>query len=122
MDPYWGLKPLMDTYELMLKVVLEKYALVNVARSDFGILSESGAYNLGVATPRALVHAGDKTSEDARSWYMISEDAKSWVVIIADFSRSTSGTSSFSSKASSFTAWSIFAHLSDGILITTLVP
>ncbi|GJW78968.1 retrovirus-related pol polyprotein from transposon TNT 1-94 [Tanacetum coccineum] len=27
-----------------------------------------GAYNLGVATPRALVHAGDKTSEDARSW------------------------------------------------------
>ncbi|GJW73146.1 hypothetical protein Tco_0132516 [Tanacetum coccineum] len=25
-----------------------------------------GAYNLGVATPRALVHAGDKTSGDAR--------------------------------------------------------
>ncbi|GJW39980.1 putative reverse transcriptase domain-containing protein [Tanacetum coccineum] len=38
-----------------------------------------GAYNLGVATPRELVHAGDKTSGDARSWYMISEDAKSWV-------------------------------------------
>ncbi|GKD51250.1 hypothetical protein Tco_1280226, partial [Tanacetum coccineum] len=37
-----------------------------------------GAYNLGVATPRALVHAGDKTSGDARSWYMISGDAKSW--------------------------------------------
>nr|GEW42808.1 hypothetical protein [Tanacetum cinerariifolium] len=32
-----------------------------------------------VATPRAVVHAGDKTSVDARSWYMISEDAKSWV-------------------------------------------
>ncbi|GJW18361.1 putative reverse transcriptase domain-containing protein [Tanacetum coccineum] len=32
-----------------------------------------GAYNLEVATPRALVHAGDKTSGDARSWYMISE-------------------------------------------------
>ncbi|GKA52669.1 hypothetical protein Tco_0745984 [Tanacetum coccineum] len=39
-----------------------------------------GAYDLGVATPRALVHAGDKTSEDARSWYMISVDAKSWVM------------------------------------------
>ncbi|GJX61942.1 hypothetical protein Tco_0294842 [Tanacetum coccineum] len=41
-----------------------------------------GAYNLGVATPRALVHVGDKTSGDARSWYMISRDAKSWVVIV----------------------------------------
>ncbi|GJZ99059.1 hypothetical protein Tco_0671610 [Tanacetum coccineum] len=38
-----------------------------------------GAYDLGVATPRALVHTGDKTSGDARSWYMISGDAKSWV-------------------------------------------
>ncbi|GJY73947.1 NHL repeat-containing protein [Tanacetum coccineum] len=33
----------------------------------------------GIATPRAVVRAGDKTSGDARSWYMISEDAKSWV-------------------------------------------
>nr|GEW86264.1 putative reverse transcriptase domain-containing protein [Tanacetum cinerariifolium] len=32
-----------------------------------------------VATLRALVHDGDKTNKDARSWYMISEDAKSWV-------------------------------------------
>ncbi|GJR50976.1 hypothetical protein Tco_1401497 [Tanacetum coccineum] len=38
-----------------------------------------GAYNLGVATPRALVYAGLMTSGDARSWYMISGDAKSWV-------------------------------------------
>ncbi|GJW65465.1 putative reverse transcriptase domain-containing protein [Tanacetum coccineum] len=38
-----------------------------------------GAYDLGVATPRAVVHAGDKTSGDARSWYMISGDAKLWV-------------------------------------------
>ncbi|GJT94160.1 hypothetical protein Tco_1083005 [Tanacetum coccineum] len=38
-----------------------------------------GAYDLGFATPRAMVHAGDKTSGDARSWYMISGDAKSWV-------------------------------------------
>ncbi|GKB77244.1 putative reverse transcriptase domain-containing protein [Tanacetum coccineum] len=36
-----------------------------------------GAYNLRVATPRALVHAGGKTSRDARSWYMISGNAKS---------------------------------------------
>ncbi|GKB74909.1 hypothetical protein Tco_0936321, partial [Tanacetum coccineum] len=35
-----------------------------------------GAYNLGVVTPRAVVHAGDKTSGDARSWHMISGDAK----------------------------------------------
>ncbi|GJS04126.1 putative reverse transcriptase domain-containing protein [Tanacetum coccineum] len=37
---------------------------------------------LRVATPRALVHTGDKTSGDARSWYMISGDAMSWVVIV----------------------------------------
>nr|GEV21996.1 hypothetical protein [Tanacetum cinerariifolium] len=30
-----------------------------------------GAYNLRVATPRALVHAGDKTSRDARTWVYI---------------------------------------------------
>ncbi|GKC30838.1 hypothetical protein Tco_1038132, partial [Tanacetum coccineum] len=34
----------------------------------------------GVATLRAVVHAGDKTSEDAKSWYMISGDAKSWII------------------------------------------
>ncbi|GJT39313.1 hypothetical protein Tco_0939178 [Tanacetum coccineum] len=39
-------------------------------------------YDLGVVTPRALVHAGVKTSGDARSWYMISGDAKSWFVIV----------------------------------------
>ncbi|GKB90004.1 hypothetical protein Tco_0962276 [Tanacetum coccineum] len=37
-------------------------------------------YVIGVATLRALVRAGDKTSGDARSWYMISGDAKSWVL------------------------------------------
>ncbi|GKA51352.1 putative reverse transcriptase domain-containing protein [Tanacetum coccineum] len=47
-----------------------------------------GAYDLGVATPRAVVHAGDKTSGDARSWYMISGDAKSWVVIVCIYSLS----------------------------------
>ncbi|GJX06325.1 reverse transcriptase domain-containing protein [Tanacetum coccineum] len=35
-------------------------------------------YVIGVATLRALVRAGDKTSGDARSWYMISGDATSW--------------------------------------------
>ncbi|GJW36778.1 hypothetical protein Tco_0059698 [Tanacetum coccineum] len=38
-----------------------------------------GAYDLRVTTPRAVVHAGNKTSGDARSWYMISGDVKSWV-------------------------------------------
>ncbi|GJS79080.1 hypothetical protein Tco_0728961 [Tanacetum coccineum] len=37
-------------------------------------------YVIGVATLRALVRAGDKTSGDTRSWYMISGDAKSWVL------------------------------------------
>ncbi|GJY37109.1 hypothetical protein Tco_0422487, partial [Tanacetum coccineum] len=32
--------------------------------------------DVGVATPRALVYAGVKTSGDARSWYVISGDAK----------------------------------------------
>ncbi|GJT80004.1 putative reverse transcriptase domain-containing protein [Tanacetum coccineum] len=34
--------------------------------------------SFGVVTLRALIHAGDKTSGDARSWYMISRDDKSW--------------------------------------------
>ncbi|GJZ75197.1 putative reverse transcriptase domain-containing protein [Tanacetum coccineum] len=41
-----------------------------------------GAYDLEVATPRALVYAGMMTSGDVRSWYMISGDAKSWVLSI----------------------------------------
>ncbi|GJV33242.1 putative reverse transcriptase domain-containing protein [Tanacetum coccineum] len=36
-------------------------------------------YVIGVVNLRALVRAGDKTSGDARSWYMIIGDAKSWV-------------------------------------------
>ncbi|GJR14680.1 putative reverse transcriptase domain-containing protein [Tanacetum coccineum] len=39
-------------------------------------------YVIGVATLRALVRTGDKTSGDARSWYMISGDAKSWVMLM----------------------------------------
>ncbi|GJX46464.1 hypothetical protein Tco_0271654 [Tanacetum coccineum] len=39
-----------------------------------------GAYNLGVATPRAMVHAGDKTSGNAKSWHMIRGDAKCVVI------------------------------------------
>ncbi|GJV06631.1 putative reverse transcriptase domain-containing protein [Tanacetum coccineum] len=38
--------------------------------------------SFGAATLRAVVHTGDKTSGDARSWYMISEDAKSWVCVL----------------------------------------
>nr|GEY89148.1 hypothetical protein [Tanacetum cinerariifolium] len=46
-----------------------------------------GAYDLRVAIPGSVVHAGDKTSGDARSWYMISgmlnnaakyDDPKCW--------------------------------------------
>ncbi|GJZ61468.1 putative reverse transcriptase domain-containing protein [Tanacetum coccineum] len=36
--------------------------------------------SFGVATLRAVVHAGDKTNGDARSWYMISGDAKSRIM------------------------------------------
>ncbi|GKE22781.1 hypothetical protein Tco_1434293 [Tanacetum coccineum] len=42
-----------------------------------------------VETLRALVRAGDQTSEDARSGYMLSGDAKSWVVRIYLLSYST---------------------------------
>nr|GEY88995.1 hypothetical protein [Tanacetum cinerariifolium] len=45
-----------------------------------------GVYDLGVATPRALVYAGLMTSDDARSWYMISGDAKSWVLSVLHIS------------------------------------
>nr|GEW97599.1 zinc finger, CCHC-type [Tanacetum cinerariifolium] len=38
-----------------------------------------GAYDLEIAIPRVVVHDDDKTSGDARSWYMISGDSKSWV-------------------------------------------
>ncbi|GJS66131.1 hypothetical protein Tco_0680695 [Tanacetum coccineum] len=44
-----------------------------------------GAYNLGVATPRALVYVGLMTSGDARSWYMINGDAKSWVMSTTNY-------------------------------------
>nr|GEU54913.1 reverse transcriptase domain-containing protein [Tanacetum cinerariifolium] len=56
---------------------------VNIMWYDCSCLHRAGrllgAHDLGVATPRVLVHASDKTSEDDRSWYMISGDAKSWV-------------------------------------------
>ncbi|GKB07113.1 hypothetical protein Tco_0835346, partial [Tanacetum coccineum] len=51
------------------------------------LFSAIGAYDLGVATPRALVYAGLMTSGDARSWYMISGDAKSWVKLMISKSK-----------------------------------
>ncbi|GKE24469.1 hypothetical protein Tco_1435981 [Tanacetum coccineum] len=69
-----------DHYASNLKTVLEINVVCPIVNALVGRLL--GAYDLGVATPRALVHAGDKTSGDARSWYMISGDAKSWVVIV----------------------------------------
>ncbi|GJY50038.1 hypothetical protein Tco_0439994 [Tanacetum coccineum] len=55
-------------YQMKLKV----YPIVNAPAGRL-----LGAYDLGVATLRAVVHAGDKTSGDARSWYMINGDATS---------------------------------------------
>ncbi|GJY33346.1 putative reverse transcriptase domain-containing protein [Tanacetum coccineum] len=46
------------------------------------LLEALGAYDLGVATPRALVYARLMTNGDARSCYMISGDAKSWVKLM----------------------------------------
>ncbi|GKA93188.1 hypothetical protein Tco_0815174 [Tanacetum coccineum] len=58
---------------------LERRKVLKSTKIFFERKTKDGAYDLGVATPRAVVHAGDKTSGDARSWYMISGDAKSWV-------------------------------------------
>ncbi|GKB49065.1 hypothetical protein Tco_0899818 [Tanacetum coccineum] len=64
-----------DLYASNLKTVLGNKCLS-------GTLIGLGAYDLGVATPRALVYAGLMTSGDARSWYMISGDAKPWVLSV----------------------------------------
>ncbi|GJR85296.1 hypothetical protein Tco_0209307 [Tanacetum coccineum] len=46
----------------------------------FSELCETCGMSSGLRPLRALVRAGDKTSGDTRSWYMISGDAKSWVL------------------------------------------
>ncbi|GJR55669.1 putative reverse transcriptase domain-containing protein [Tanacetum coccineum] len=54
---------------------------VSVNRSERHLNSRGNVwYVIGVVTLRALIRAGDKTSGDARSWYMISGEAKSWVL------------------------------------------
>ncbi|GJX14961.1 hypothetical protein Tco_0206719 [Tanacetum coccineum] len=62
--------------------LLEAKGLLSVAIEVvwFLVANGFGYLYIRVATLRALVRAGDKTSGDARSWYMISEDAKSWVL------------------------------------------
>ncbi|GJX44407.1 hypothetical protein Tco_0261083, partial [Tanacetum coccineum] len=55
-------------------------------------------YAIGVATLRALVRASDKTSGDARSWYMISGDAKSWVLDCSAYIHVISSTGASGSK------------------------
>nr|GEU29551.1 hypothetical protein [Tanacetum cinerariifolium] len=80
------------TYELILKVIWEIRFSEHCEIWIFGFFDKwvcpivnakagrlLSAYDLEVATPRAVIHAGDKTSGNARSWYMISGDAKSWV-------------------------------------------
>ncbi|GJS36000.1 hypothetical protein Tco_0534382 [Tanacetum coccineum] len=91
---YSDIGPSMSTGTPLTQEEAEREALAISIYERYSILEEErpiietmacgwqGAYNLGVATPRALVHAGDKTSGDARSLYMISGDAKSWVVIV----------------------------------------
>ncbi|GJV37900.1 hypothetical protein Tco_1410377 [Tanacetum coccineum] len=75
-----------ETYENGNLCAYDSY--VNIMLFDFTFMHR-GAFDLGVVTPRALAHAGDKTSEDARSWYMINGDAKSWVVIIMSLKMTT---------------------------------
>ncbi|GKC42396.1 hypothetical protein Tco_1060118, partial [Tanacetum coccineum] len=57
---------------VILSLLLEGLPYVNAPAS-----SPLGAYDPGVATPKALVYDGVMTSGDARSWYMINGDAKS---------------------------------------------
>nr|GEW22067.1 reverse transcriptase domain-containing protein [Tanacetum cinerariifolium] len=61
-----------------------------------------GVYDLRVAILRAVVHAGDKTNGDARSWYMISRDAKSWRMVSFKPTRSPTLLLTFSSIIFSF--------------------
>ncbi|GKC00568.1 hypothetical protein Tco_0986704 [Tanacetum coccineum] len=58
---------------------LKKTVALDSTIQKFRSYSRMCGMSFGVATLRALVHAGDKISGDARSWYMISGDAKSWV-------------------------------------------
>ncbi|GJY78391.1 hypothetical protein Tco_0944008 [Tanacetum coccineum] len=69
-----------ENHDLRRQIVEERHErlVCPIVNAPVGRLL--GAYDLRVATPRAVVHAGDKTSRNARSWYMISGDAKSWVV------------------------------------------
>ncbi|GJT92183.1 putative reverse transcriptase domain-containing protein [Tanacetum coccineum] len=68
--------------------VQNDFGKFNVEMSRVNTLS---AYNLGVVTPRALVHAGDKTSGDVRSWYMISGDANAARPVVASRGGRTCG-------------------------------
>ncbi|GJT12529.1 putative reverse transcriptase domain-containing protein [Tanacetum coccineum] len=48
------------------RIAIVKVRVCPIVNAPVGRLL--GAYDLGVATPRAVVHVGDKTSGDARSW------------------------------------------------------
>nr|GEU44862.1 hypothetical protein [Tanacetum cinerariifolium] len=79
---FWELVPCPD------KVMLIKLKWnFKVKTDEFGRLLKNKArlvaQGFRVATLRALVHAGDQASKDARSGYMISGDAKSWVMVDA---------------------------------------
>ncbi|GJY92700.1 putative reverse transcriptase domain-containing protein [Tanacetum coccineum] len=73
-----------DLYASNLKNVLEidclNGTLIGLGRVRTSLHLLVCGKTFEVATPRAVVHAGDKTSGDARSWCMISADAKSWIM------------------------------------------
>ncbi|GJU96624.1 putative reverse transcriptase domain-containing protein [Tanacetum coccineum] len=70
-------------FPIRLEGQVNENALANI-ESDINTMPyriyEQVWYVIGVATLRALVRAGNKTSGDARSWYMIGGDAKSWIM------------------------------------------
>ncbi|GJT56983.1 putative reverse transcriptase domain-containing protein [Tanacetum coccineum] len=76
------LKPCADViaFACVIEILLLKTCLraAGYAYPSYGVIVWNGGVrsDLGVATPRALVYAGMKTSGDARSGYVISGDAK----------------------------------------------
>ncbi|GJW45387.1 putative reverse transcriptase domain-containing protein [Tanacetum coccineum] len=69
--------PLGITEDVLVEIVEHVYPLLELQLVGFRC-----GMSFGVVTLRAVVHAGDKTSGDARSWYMISGDAKSWGIAL----------------------------------------
>ncbi|GKB95174.1 hypothetical protein Tco_0981311 [Tanacetum coccineum] len=78
-DPYVAVRQaqLVDTESELEEAPSEAEELQSLGSRVPLIGEEFEALEPSGFTLRALVHAGDKTSRDDRSWYMISEDANS---------------------------------------------